>query len=411
MHKRLLSISFLGGLIITPGPIHAQGWFSKSYFYISSAAAGLKNRFTEEKYGAPQAQDLTVKTPAREFLPYLRGMIFGWTDVDQAMKEAFDSRKEQMRHNEEVLSYKRQTFESQFKLQQEQFEKLLKQNVAIDDSRASSGNSTNIINVHSNTDNNIFKKTETKDLVIDADSKIMLQTILGDIEVIGDGCELGKLIILKEANSEEDLANVTTNITHSNNQLSIITKYLRSPSSGKVSYKLLIPTKKLLQIAATNTDGLILVKNIEADLTAQSRNGAITAQIIKGNAVLDSINGKILAELIYGDCQAKTVNGAIKAGVEGAFNAQSTNGSISLIKNKVNHLVAIKTVLGNISVHSNYLDAFLKAKVVKGKFKSDFILASSSRSARKGKIESKIGHGGPQIMLDTVHGNIELLKN
>ena len=130
-------------------------------------------------------------------------------------------------------------------------------------------------------------------------------------------------------------------------------------------------------------------------------NGDIEIQGVKGKMNASTINGTVSVSGVGNDCQLETVNGIIKA----HFAALKSGSDAKL-----------KTVNGSIAVNLPAGSSLkIKAKTVSGHISNEFGLASSrdKRSFVKvgDSIDGKIGDGSASLGVETVNGNIKILKS
>lgn len=212
-----------------------------------------------------------------------------------------------------------------------------------------------------------------------ADGTVHLDNVNGDIAITAwDKAEVA-LEAEKKGRTAEDLARVTLEIESSPARLSIKTKYAKKGGwfSGNVNasvrYTLFVPAGvRLHKIDSVNSD--------------------ITVAGVRGAVDLDTVNGRISATGLAGDARLNSVNGSLNA--EFASLAHVTS-------------VKLDSVNGRASVTlPKGASARLDADSVNGRISIDQPVKLGK--VRRHTLAGEIGHGGPDISLETVNGSISI---
>ena len=147
----------------------------------------------------------------------------------------------------------------------------------------------------------------------------------------------------------------------------------------------------------------------------------------KTNLDLSTVNeGDILVKDVEGAFEINNVNGEIKmVDVAGSGEAQTVNGRVRVaFKRAPNGNCSFNTVNGEVELSfPENLSADFRVKTLNGDVYSDFPVtvlpaAAAIKEQSKGKFVYKsdrffgvrTGHGGPEIKLDTLNGNILIKK-
>jgi hypothetical protein len=126
-----------------------------------------------------------------------------------------------------------------------------------------------------------------------------------------------------------------------------------------------------------------------------------------------TISGGIGVADVSGPVKAETVNGKVQvAAASGPVKASSVNGSVSVAVDSLNGPgdIELSTVNGSVTAElPPSLQARLSMETVSGSVHSDFDVTGSDTSAHKA-LKGMIGTGGRRVALETVNGNVKLLR-
>jgi DUF4097 and DUF4098 domain-containing protein YvlB len=193
------------------------------------------------------------------------------------------------------------------------------------------------------------------------------------------------------------------------------------------------------ELDVSTAGGNITMGAVAKDLEAHTAGGEIACLKVGGNAVVETSGGNIELGVVKGTALAKTAGGNIKIdGATGETVARTAGGNISLadIKGFVNATTAggdisveldpnnadesnLETAGGDVEL---YLPASAKVtieariKLRDGRWeddyeiKSDFEAESHERGKRQVKARYVINGGGKVITIETVNGDIDILK-
>jgi DUF4097 and DUF4098 domain-containing protein YvlB len=175
--------------------------------------------------------------------------------------------------------------------------------------------------------------------------------------------------------------------------------------------------------------GHITLSSITGPIKAHTSGGNVTLTDAKGNADLHTSGGHLKVGKIEGDLLAKTSGGNITLdqikGVSdistsgGHINVKSAQGTIKARTSGGNvtaHLLeqptadcSLRTSGGHINVTvAEKLALDLNARTSGGRITSDF---PGQMNKQRSKLTAQVNGGGPELVLDTSGGNIEVRKN
>jgi len=228
--------------------------------------------------------------------------------------------------------------------------------------------------------------TEEMTFEVNADARISLENINGDIRITGGTGDNVHLVATKKAGKQEFLDELKIVVDADRDYVRIETRHPKgeggwfnwgSDSSGSVSYVLEVP-------ASINLD------------------------------TISTVNGEVEITSVFGQVKAETVNGSLEAvGLEGDVNFDTVNGSIRV---EFNHMGAGQRVTADavngkiIVVLPADASARIEAETVNGSIDaSDFGLEPEKGFVGR-DLSGVIGSGDARISLDTVNGSIKIQK-
>lgn len=200
----------------------------------------------------------------------------------------------------------------------------------------------------------------------------------GSVQVnVTDGSQV-LLRATKTARETDDLDRIRIEVDESPGRIEIETKIPRSVRNAAVSYDLEVP--RGTRVEATSVNGSIRIVGTRDETTASTVNGPVNITEVRGSVTAKTVNGSLQVNWASLEGSAKnsleTVNGSLRiwmpSDTQGAFKASTVNGSIK---------------------------TDLPLEVRKRKF------------GRRPSIDDRIGEGGPDFSLSTVHGSISILEN
>lgn len=227
-----------------------------------------------------------------------------------------------------------------------------------------------------------------KSYAISSGGTVSLENVNGDVKIATWDKNEVKVEAVKSADSKEALDELKIEVDASGDRVSINTLYPESEDGHRgnhesVDYVLTVPGN-------VNLDRIKTV------------NGKIEISGVGGDASVSTVNGEIKAEGLKGSCELKTVNGNLEADLSAL---------------SPGHEVEMKSVNGTVTIHlPDKADANIKASTTVGGISNDFGF-ETSRDAKEhswvkvgDNLRGKLGNGGAKITLETVNGNIRILK-
>jgi len=165
--------------------------------------------------------------------------------------------------------------------------------------------------------------------------------------------------------------------------------HISSTSNEKKSYKIRVPRDFSLQIG-THHDGDIYVKNVVGVLECNAHHSSI---------ILENVGGSVIADTHHGEIE------------------------VTMTEIHKEEPMAFTTYHGDIEItFPTNIGAILKMKSGKGEIYTDYeiemfdqeVERSNDRGIKKIKLggwtKGRVGDGGPQLLMDTYHGDIIIRK-
>jgi hypothetical protein len=130
----------------------------------------------------------------------------------------------------------------------------------------------------------------------------------------------------------------------------------------------------------------------------------LMASNVSGNVDVTGLRSYVDARTVSGNVQVATTEAAQARTVSG--NVTASLGSLAGTGS-----LEFKTVSGNISVRlPATAGAYVSIKTVSGGFRSDFPVTVEGRMSPR-QLEGTIGNGGRRVTMETVSGNVRLLRD
>ncbi len=192
------------------------------------------------------------------------------------------------------------------------------------------------------------------------------------------------------------LKEVKIEVKSTSDSVSVDTIYPRRRNIRvKVEYEVKVPEGIDLE-NVRSVNGNVTIGGPLGDVHASTTNGKIKLDGASGTVSLSNTNGSIDAKNIRGELDADTTNGIIKLEMfsfEDGVRAKTVNGSITL------KFEAFEKI-----------DADIELKTVNGRIHMDFPVTFQNLQKSRGRLEGRIGKGGPQLSLRTVNGSIKITR-
>jgi DUF4097 and DUF4098 domain-containing protein YvlB len=217
-----------------------------------------------------------------------------------------------------------------------------------------------------------------KTVPLNADGRVSLSNINGDVEVTGWNKNEVQIDAVKTARDQQRLDEAQIEVSTFGNSVEIETHYpshhWANNNPASVHYTLHVPQN---------------VRIDKVDLV----NGALTVQKINGEIRANLVNGKLRASDLAGTANLATVNGSVEANYTSLTNVreiklQSVNGSVDLLL-------------------PQSPNAEIEASSVSGSISTDFPLTVKGRWVGK-NMSGTLGSGGVHIELNNVNGSIHV---
>jgi DUF4097 and DUF4098 domain-containing protein YvlB len=161
-------------------------------------------------------------------------------------------------------------------------------------------------------------------------------------------------------------------------------------------------------IKANTSGGNITVTKCEGDAEVNTSGGDLNLGEIKGNLVAHTSGGGITLEKTKGSVKANTSGGNIRVkDAYGPVTAHTSGGNVSAqLNTQPTGDCSLKTSGGNVDVLlAANLALDVNAHTTGGRVKSDF---PGTLNKSKTKLTAQINGGGPDLVLETTGGNINI---
>lgn len=176
-------------------------------------------------------------------------------------------------------------------------------------------------------------------------------------------------------------------------------------------------------IEADAIDGPADVRTSGGDIMIDSITGAASVATSGGDIEIGAVSGEIEMRTSGGDINLEQAGGAVSAGtsggdiqignVIGSLNARTSGGDIEAVFSgaEASGGGELRTTGGDVVV---YLPADaqveIDANAMGGGVSSEFEGAETRRSAGRGSLDLSLNGGGPELVLRTTGGSIEILR-
>lgn len=175
-------------------------------------------------------------------------------------------------------------------------------------------------------------------------------------------------------------------------------------TSGDISFK---DVKGNIDANSTSSD--MLFDNVTGDVEVQSTSGDTEAHWVVGGLRITKTSGDVRLDAITGDIDINTTSGNIDIDQkEGGAHVSSSSGDVRVRSELTNgRRFEVETISGNITVEvPAEMRGRVKLETISGSINTD--LAVEVRSFDKHRLEGRIGGEGPEVILSTTSGDINL---
>jgi DUF4097 and DUF4098 domain-containing protein YvlB len=148
-------------------------------------------------------------------------------------------------------------------------------------------------------------------------------------------------------------------------------------------------------------NGVAFVRTSGGDITLREMRGEVTAKTSGGNISIEQVDGPVRAETSGGNIKVKESQGAVYA--------RTSGGNVSAqLARQPSADCTLTTSGGNVSLTIPAQAAVdVSAKTSGGSIRSDF---PGEMNKNRTKLAAQINGGGPDIMLETSGGDVELRR-
>jgi hypothetical protein len=164
-------------------------------------------------------------------------------------------------------------------------------------------------------------------------------------------------------------------------------------------------------LEAHTSGGHITVTKVEGDANVDTAGGNVKVGEIGGDLVAHTSGGHITIDKTLGTVKASTSGGNIDVkDASGAVNARTSGGHVSArLSGQPKQDCSLKTSGGNVDLQlAANLNFNLNASTGGGRVSSDF---PGDFNKQKTKLTAQINGGGPEVVLQTSGGNVQIRKD
>jgi DUF4097 and DUF4098 domain-containing protein YvlB len=175
-------------------------------------------------------------------------------------------------------------------------------------------------------------------------------------------------------------------------------------TSGDISFK---DVKGDIDARSTSSD--MLFDNVTGDVTVQSTSGDTEAHWLIGRMRVTKTSGEVRVDALSGDVDINTTSGNIEIEQkEGSVFVSTSSGDVRVRSEMTNgKRFEVETISGNITMAvPTEMNGRVKLETISGSIDTD--LAVEVRSFNKHRLEGRVGGEGPEVILSTTSGDINL---
>jgi hypothetical protein len=175
-------------------------------------------------------------------------------------------------------------------------------------------------------------------------------------------------------------------------------------TSGDISFK---DVKGNIDANSTSSD--MLFDNVTGDVAVQSTSGDTEAHWLIGKMRVTKTSGDVRIDALSGDIDINTTAGNIEIDQkEGSVFVSTSSGDVRVHSEMTNgKRFEVETISGNITMAvPSEMKGRVKLETISGSINTD--LAVEVRSFNKHRLEGKVGGDGPEVILSTTSGDINL---
>jgi len=175
-------------------------------------------------------------------------------------------------------------------------------------------------------------------------------------------------------------------------------------TSGNISFK---DIKGNIDAKSTSSD--MLFDNVTGDVVVQSTSGDTEAHWLIGKMRVTKTSGDVRIDALSGDIDINTTSGNIEIEQkEGSVFVSTSSGDVRVRSEMTNgKRFEVETISGNITMAvPAEMKGRVKLETISGSINTD--LAVEVRSFNKHRLEGKVGGDGPEVILNSTSGDIDL---
>jgi Putative adhesin len=242
----------------------------------------------------------------------------------------------------------------------------------------------------------------------------------GSVEIVGWDRHEVEITGVKYASRQSLLDEVRIDIRNAPDSIAIHTSRPSYPGwNAGARYTIRVPRQTIIDRVSTS-NAPIMIRNLgSADslrtLTLRTSNGLIRAENVAAVIDAQTSNGWVDLDQIDGGATVRTSNGRVTVRLnhlkDSPLRVVTSNGSVDLtVRNQPEDAIRAETSNGSITLHLPAdAGAQLRADTSNSSISTDFDVLQ--RFQDHGRLDGRLGNGGPEVELSTRNGHISVLKN
>jgi hypothetical protein len=246
----------------------------------------------------------------------------------------------------------------------------------------------------------------------------------GSVEIVGWDRHEVEITGVKYASRQSLLDEVRIDIRNAPDSISIHTSRPSYPGwilSLKIGarYTIHVPRQTVIDRVSTS-NGPIMIRDIGSPdslrtLTLRTSNSLIRAENVAGVIDAQTSNGGVDLDQIDGGATVRTSNGRVTVRLnhlkDSPLRVVTSNGSVDLtVRNQPEDAIRAETSNAGITLHLPAdAGAQLRADTSNSSISTDFDVLQHFQD--HGRLDGRLGNGGPEVELSTRNGHISVLKN
>ena len=233
---------------------------------------------------------------------------------------------------------------------------------------------------------------------VPAGSAVSVSSVSGDVRVTAYD---GDAVVVTGYKEGRDKDQVSIEDNSSGNRVSVRDRYPQNCRNCNVSVRFEVKIPRKLQL---RYDGF---SSVSGNVEVSGASGELNAKSVSGDVTVKDCDAAV---------KASSVSGNVEVGSnEGTVNANSVSGNVNVNIERLPEGGDMKfnSVSGNVSVRvPGALNAEVEMSSMSGALRTDFpITIEKGEFNPRHSARGRVGEGGRQIKMNSVSGNISLLRH